>query len=163
MSIPTLGQRLCSLRKQRNLSQTIVSKEIQISRQAYSAYERDVRLPNYQTLCKLTEIFDVFLDFLLGEYINNAHATLLEESATNLQEDNPFVTTSKYRYENLGDEEKKLIALYSQANDIARKKTMAYLELQVKKGKANQAIPSSKDEQQLQTLQNILQSKKDNQ
>lgn len=168
MSVPTLGERLRFLRKGKHLSQDKLSKKIQISRQSYSAYERNVRTPNYQTLCKLTEIFDVSLDFLLGEYTSdtNKYAALSKESTMVLQEEetkHTLISNDKTRYENLGDEEQKLIDLYLQANDIARKKTMAYLEQQVHNDKGNNKSPSPKREKQLQALQKAHQAKKDNQ
>lgn len=165
MSVPTLGERLRFLRKEKLLSQAKLSKKIQISRQAYSAYERDVRMPNYQTLCKLTEIFDVPLEFLLSEYTSdtNKYAASLKESTMILQEEEmkqKLLSNDKIRYENLGDEEQKLIDLYLQANDIARKKTMAYLEQQVHKGKENKKMPSLKGEKQLHALQKHIKQKK---
>lgn len=140
MSVPTLGQRLRFLRKQQFLSQATLSKKIQISRQAYSAYERDVRLPNYQTLCKLTEIFEVPLEFLLGEYSSDDKkyiSTLgdLEEGASILQEEKAHFEITKNKFENLGEDEQKLLTLFLQVNDTARKKTIAYLEHQVKQSK----------------------------
>ena len=55
-----------SLRKNLNLSQADVAKQLGITQQAYANYERGVREADYNTLNKLAVIFNVSTDYLLG-------------------------------------------------------------------------------------------------
>ncbi|MFB4390217.1 helix-turn-helix transcriptional regulator [Bacillus sp. BR_10] len=60
-----LGDRLRSLREKHNLTQEQIAKKIGISRGTYAHYEINKRRPDYETLIKITDIFNVSLDFLL--------------------------------------------------------------------------------------------------
>ena len=55
-----------SLRKNLNLSQADIAKQLGITQQAYANYERGVREADYNTLNKLAAIFNVSTDYLLG-------------------------------------------------------------------------------------------------
>ena len=56
---------LKNLRKARNLSQTEVAHDINISRATYNNYELDKRQADYETLLKLAEYFDTTVDYLI--------------------------------------------------------------------------------------------------
>lgn len=58
--------KLKELRKAKNLTQADVCAAIGISTQVFSRYERGEHEPDYKTLCKLADFFDVTLDELLG-------------------------------------------------------------------------------------------------
>ena len=60
-----------SLRKTNNLSQAEVAKKLGITQQAYANYERGARQADYETLSKLSAIFDVSIDYLLGQTADN--------------------------------------------------------------------------------------------
>ena len=61
----TFGERLTALRKENKWTQEDVAKKLNISRSAYAGYEIDRRVPEYATLEKLADIFDVSIDFLV--------------------------------------------------------------------------------------------------
>jgi len=61
----TLGQQLRKYRKQRNLTQTQVAMHLNIRRQTYSNYERDLRTPDPQTLSAIAVYFHTNVDTLL--------------------------------------------------------------------------------------------------
>ncbi|NDI35195.1 helix-turn-helix domain-containing protein [Chengkuizengella sediminis] len=61
-----LGDRLVSLRKKLNLTQKDVSEKLDISRSTYAQYEINRRVPEFATLNKLADFFDVSLDYLVG-------------------------------------------------------------------------------------------------
>ncbi|NDL68483.1 helix-turn-helix domain-containing protein [Anaerotalea alkaliphila] len=63
----TLGKRLRNLREQLNQSQTYVSKMLKITPQAYSQYERDIRMPDAVMLQKLSNYYNVSIDYLLDK------------------------------------------------------------------------------------------------
>ncbi|MEK4300885.1 helix-turn-helix transcriptional regulator [Oceanobacillus sp. FSL W8-0428] len=69
-----LGERLKKLRKQHSLSQKELSKKLEISRGAYAHYEVNKRQPDYETLKKIANYFNVSLDFLIrgNEFTNSS-------------------------------------------------------------------------------------------
>ena len=61
-----LAERLHSLRKERNLTQADISKEIDISLNSYRRYERNEREPDAPTLARMADFYGVTLDYLVG-------------------------------------------------------------------------------------------------
>lgn len=58
--------RLKDLRTQKGLSQKEVAEYLGISQPAYANYERQAREADYDTLKKLSDFFDVSVDYILG-------------------------------------------------------------------------------------------------
>ena len=54
------------IRKKRNLNQLKVAMDLNISREALSHYENGKREPRLDMLCKLSEYFNVSIDFLIN-------------------------------------------------------------------------------------------------
>ncbi len=54
------------IRKQKNLNQLKVALDLNISREALSHYENGKRSPDIQMLRKLSEYFNVSIDFLIN-------------------------------------------------------------------------------------------------
>lgn len=61
-----IADRLRKMRLQRGMDQKRVAAHISISRDSISAYERSVRQPSLETLCKLAELYHTSTDYLLG-------------------------------------------------------------------------------------------------
>lgn len=62
----TFGERIRRLRKERRLKQEQVAVALQVNRKAVSHYENDIREPSFETLVRLSELFHVSADYLLG-------------------------------------------------------------------------------------------------
>lgn len=62
----SFGMRLRLLRMDRNMQQKDVAEMLGITPAAYGTYERGEREPNLTTLCKIADLFDVSIDYLLG-------------------------------------------------------------------------------------------------
>mgnify|MGYP004614136389 len=62
----TFGQRLCELRKSRNIEQKKLAEKIHVSPSTISNYEKGLRHPDIKTLCSIADYFQVSTDFLLG-------------------------------------------------------------------------------------------------
>ncbi|MED3025257.1 MULTISPECIES: helix-turn-helix domain-containing protein [Bacillus cereus group] len=60
------GTRLHTLRKERKLRQEDMAKQLGIARTTYAMYEQGNREPDYNTLIKLANFFEVSIDYLLG-------------------------------------------------------------------------------------------------
>lgn len=77
-----LGERLIKLRKARKLTQQQVADKLHISRGTYAQYEIDRRVPEYSTLEKMADFFEVSIDFLVGR--SDEPKKDLSEDAKNL-------------------------------------------------------------------------------
>jgi len=62
-----IGERIIQLRKQKNLSQAELADKAEVSRTIIGNYERNANTPSIEVLLKLAKVFDVSLDFLIGE------------------------------------------------------------------------------------------------
>ena len=60
-----IADRLRKMRLQRDMDQKNVALYISISPDSISAYERGVRQPSLETLCKLAELYHTSADYLL--------------------------------------------------------------------------------------------------
>lgn len=57
--------RLKELRLNKGVSQAVIADYLGVTKQAYSLYELGRREPDFETLLKLGEYFDVTIDYLL--------------------------------------------------------------------------------------------------
>lgn len=61
-----IGKRIKQLRDKNNLSQKRVSESIGVSNVQLSRYESGSRQPDYETLQKIADYFEVSIDYLFG-------------------------------------------------------------------------------------------------
>ena len=66
-----LGNSLFHARKRRGLSQEDVAEKLGVSRQTISKWEKNLSVPDADTLIRLAEILEVSVSELLGEKIEN--------------------------------------------------------------------------------------------
>lgn len=71
--------RLRMLRQAKNITQKQLADQLRLTKSVISAYETDLRLPSYDILIKLSAIFGVTTDYLLG--VN--HGQLIDISGLN--------------------------------------------------------------------------------
>jgi len=62
----TFGERLAQLRKQKGISQYKLAELLGMSRGQIANYEQGAREPDFYTLQKFTDFFEVTVDYLLG-------------------------------------------------------------------------------------------------
>lgn len=60
-------EKIRELRKQKRLTQKDVAEKIGITRPAYTAYETGKRQPDFETLKKIAVLFEVSIDYLIGD------------------------------------------------------------------------------------------------
>ena len=60
------GDRIALLREKAGLTQEELAQQLGISRAALAKYEKSLREPDYETLNKIADFFDVSIDYLLG-------------------------------------------------------------------------------------------------
>ena len=59
-----LGKKLKQLRNSEGLTQQQLAEKLQLSRVNYTRYETDAVRPDYETLIKLADFYDISLDEL---------------------------------------------------------------------------------------------------
>jgi transcriptional regulator with XRE-family HTH domain len=62
-----IGERITQLRKQFNLSQDELAKQINVSRTIIGNYERNTNTPSIEVILKIAKTFNVTVDYLIGE------------------------------------------------------------------------------------------------
>ena len=65
-----LSNRLIKLKKDKNLLQKDIAKDVNFSLRAYQYYERGQREPTASVLIALADYFDVSIDYLVGRTDN---------------------------------------------------------------------------------------------
>lgn len=62
-----IGSKIVELRKRKNWSQADLAKAIEASRDIIGKYERNENSPSIEMAVKIARVFDVPVDYLLGE------------------------------------------------------------------------------------------------
>ena len=63
--------RLKELRKEKNLTQSELSKILNVATTTYNGYEIERYEPTIETLCKLADFYNVSLDYIIGREQSN--------------------------------------------------------------------------------------------
>lgn len=62
-----IGDKIIQLRKQFNLSQADLAKKVGASRTIIGNYERNLNMPSIEIILKISRVFNVSVDYILGE------------------------------------------------------------------------------------------------
>ena len=65
-AIMKLADKLIELRKQKGWSQEEFAEKLDVSRQAISRWENETALPDAQNILRISKLFNVTTDFLIG-------------------------------------------------------------------------------------------------
>ena len=60
------GNKLRAIRLQNNLTQAQLSQKLGVTKSVVSAYETGLRMPSYDILISISQLFKVSTDYLLG-------------------------------------------------------------------------------------------------
>ncbi len=77
-----VGQMIAMLRRERNLGQKELAAEVNLSVSTISNYENGIHYPDYSTLLKIANYFEVTTDYLLGHTNYRYDPRKLKESVT---------------------------------------------------------------------------------
>lgn len=66
MTYTNFSDRLVTLRKEHNLSQAKLARQLSTSRKTVMDWEHNRVLPNFDSIIALARIFDVSADYILG-------------------------------------------------------------------------------------------------
>lgn len=99
-----ISNRLKELRLEKDLLQKDIANYLKISTSAYGFYEQGKRTPDPEIMKKLSEFFNVSIDYLLGN-------TDIRESADEIlnNSERTIALHSEYDYDELPDEARKEI------------------------------------------------------
>src|SRR5882757_7253963 len=78
-----IGSKIAELRKRKNWAQADLAKAIDASRDIIGKYERNENSPSIEMALKIANVFDVPVDFLLGE---GKHAAYDKETVKRLED-----------------------------------------------------------------------------
>lgn len=95
--------RLKYLREEKNMLQEDLAKVLDVSQKTISNYETGERDMSTETLTKLSEYFNVSIDYLLGK------SDIRNPEEVNIDTDKIKIGLSSKDYENITDEQKKQI------------------------------------------------------
>lgn len=70
MVLNIFHERLKYLRKNNNITQKTISNYLEIHINSYQKYEQGTREPNFDTLLKIANYFNVSIDYLFGRTDN---------------------------------------------------------------------------------------------
>ena len=78
------GERLNELRKKNGYTQVSLASELGVSKGTIAMWEVGKRKPDFETLCNLSEFFDVRTDYILGQSDDDSSVTLTIETINQL-------------------------------------------------------------------------------
>ena len=99
-----MENRIRELRKKHRMSQIYLSIELEVSQETISAYEKGKYYPSFQSLLKLSRIFNSSIDYIMG-----------------LSEKNDFTPS-------LSTDDIILLNLYNKLTDSQKDKALAYMQ-----------------------------------
>lgn len=78
-----MENRIRALREARHMSQVRLSSELEVSQETVSAYESGKHYPSYKNLVRMSELFGVGIDYLMGRsdedpVLSKSERTLLD-------------------------------------------------------------------------------------
>lgn len=83
---------LCLIRKEKQMSQLLLSTKLEVAQETISAYENGKAFPSAEILMKLCDIFNVSADFMLDR--TNIRYTIRDFCDKNLSPDELELVTS---------------------------------------------------------------------
>ena len=79
-------ERLKQLRKEKGLTQVTLAETLVVSKGTVAMWETGKRMPGFDMLARLSELFDKRVDYIIGTSEDHRSATLTEEEVAQLGE-----------------------------------------------------------------------------
>ncbi|WP_144519293.1 helix-turn-helix domain-containing protein [Bacillus thuringiensis] len=112
----SLNERLRICRERKGFTQIFIAEKLSVNKATLSSYESGRRKPDYETLTKLADIYEVSIDYLLGRSIHQKLS--FEENEEIHAETNEWMTLINQ----LSEDNKKLFKTTIQ-NFVSKDKT----------------------------------------
>lgn len=104
--------RIAVERKRLKLSQLELANKLGVSQKSISKYERGDRRPTYETLTAMAKLFDVSVDYLLGNSDSRISTNCCNDSVNNVTEKNKLIFDEVFT-----EKEKKFLTTFRQLNE----------------------------------------------
>lgn len=131
-----LKDKLKELRTSRHFTQTKVAAYLNMTRQGYAHYEAGIRTPDYRTLLKLSQLYNVDIEvFINSKTIPMSDAILQEDFNYNIDTVKKISQQYKSRIIQLTPDEKRLFTLFRKLDEYEKKQILAFLENKLNKKK----------------------------
>lgn len=114
------SERLRMLRKSNSMTQKQVAQSLSIDRSTYAYYEIDKTKPDYDTLLRISRIFNVSVDFLLGRDRDASASVTLHDNHY------PRDNAETRSLVDLTQEELAFLNIYRQLDGMARNAVMQF-------------------------------------
>ncbi len=134
----TLGQKIRCLREKEHLTQYELAQKLFLTPKMISFYEHDQRIPPADMLIKLTQIFHVSADYLLGLEYKNNHTGKTSPSWNEIVSLFPNVAL-------LTDEEEELLKYYHSLSLMNKRWIVGQMVDLIKKGEKSTSIQNPKE------------------
>ena len=79
-------ERLKQLRKEKGLTQVTLAEELGVSKGTVAMWETGKRMPGFDMLARISELFDKRVDYIIGTSDDHCSAALTEEEVAQLGE-----------------------------------------------------------------------------
>ena len=115
---------LKQLRTQNGFTQKDVAKQLNVTTQCYQGYESGYRQPTPEMLCKLADIFEVSVDYLLGRETAQKNTALVNKDGVTdvalnyIKEFESIINEKRFR---------DFSKLYRAMNDLQKVYMLAYI------------------------------------
>lgn len=117
-----LGQRLRQLRNERKMTQEELSEKFFINKSSISRYENNTQMPELELLLRISNFFDVSLDYLIGKTENrnsNVYTTTVNNHTYTIEIDKGI--KKEITQEDLNEMIKKLKSVGFDINKLLEK------------------------------------------
>lgn len=74
-----MANRIRQLREEYRMTQVRLSIELEVSQETVSAYEKEKHYPSFSQLCRMSELFHVSIDYLMGLSDIRAPVKIMED------------------------------------------------------------------------------------
>jgi transcriptional regulator with XRE-family HTH domain len=136
MSELLLKDKLRELRIGMHYTQRYVGQYLNMTRQGYAHYEAGLRNPDYQTLIKLSKLYQIDINELINNQTTPVeYETLHDNEAYLYRKGDKKPSQSSSRVIQLSPDEKKLFNLYNKLNNDEKKEILTLLENKIMKHK----------------------------
>ena len=80
----TMGERIKQLRKEKGMTQTDLAMTLNVTKGTVSTWETNSRVPGFETLNALSDLFERRLDYIMGRSDDTTPTTQNEEDQVDL-------------------------------------------------------------------------------
>ncbi|MDY3846547.1 MAG: helix-turn-helix transcriptional regulator [Eubacteriales bacterium] len=142
----SIGEKITTLRKQKNMTQADLGKELFVSPQAVSKWENGLSEPDIEMIKKISAVFNISTDELIGLTESSTAQTSKTAEETTVTDNRiiiaycdgcgaPFYTMNEYEERDVGDGKKKYLCKKCVHNEKLRnlKSEYSYEKEQFKK------------------------------